>query len=109
MQLDPGVFISNLETDDWEPDPEVGGESHMLCSNDGTDAGLWRLAESTKEPTPYTHDRREILLVLEGSVRIEIKGASTLELKQGDMVSIPKGAETLWHVTAPFKEFWIMA
>ena len=109
MQLDPGVFISNLETDDWEPDPEVGGETHMLCSNDGTEAGLWRLTKSTKEPTPYTHDRRETLLVLEGSVRIEIKGASTLELKQGDMVSIPKGAETLWHVTAPFKEFWIMA
>ena len=100
MQLDPGVFLSNLATDDWEPDPEVGGETHMLCSEDGTEAGLWRLAESTKDPTPFTLDRRETLLVLEGSVRIEIKGG---------MASLPKGAETIWHVTAPFKEFWIMA
>jgi uncharacterized cupin superfamily protein len=31
------------------------------------------------------------------------------ELKKGDMVSLPKGAETLWYISAPFKEFWVMA
>jgi uncharacterized cupin superfamily protein len=54
-------------------------------------------------------DPRETIWILEGSARIEINDGPTLELSQGDMASIPKGAETLWHITAPFKEMWFMA
>ncbi len=109
MELHPGVFVSNLATEDWEEDPEVGGEVHMLCSVDGTEAGLSRIAETPKQPIAFTPDRRETILILEGSVRIEIAGGPTLDLEQGDMASLPKGAKTLWHVSAPFKEMWVMA
>ncbi len=109
MDLDSSIFISNLAAEDWKPDPEVGGEVHMLCNADGTEAGLQRFTEPPEQPIAYTLDRRETFLVLEGSARIEIKGGSTLNLKQGDMASLPKGAETLWHLSAPFKEFWVMA
>ena len=47
--------------------------------------------------------------MLEGAVRIEIEGGPTLELKPGDMASLPKGAVTRWHLTLPFKEMWVLA
>ena len=40
MELQPGVFVSNELTDDWEVDEEVGGEVHMLCDTEGVQAGL---------------------------------------------------------------------
>ena len=48
-------------------------------------------------------------MILEGFVRIEIKNGPILEVSQDDIASIPKRAQTLWHITAPFKELWFMA
>lgn len=39
---------------------------------------------------------------------IELAGGPTLDLKVGDIASMPKGAETTWHLTLPFKEFWVI-
>jgi uncharacterized cupin superfamily protein len=47
--------------------------------------------------------------VLEGQVRIEIAGGPTLTLKPGDVASLPAGLETIWHITPPFKELWVLA
>ena len=35
-----------------------------------------------------------------------IEDGPTLELKVGDMASLPKGAVTTWHLTLPFQEIW---
>jgi uncharacterized cupin superfamily protein len=51
---------------------------------------------------------REILLVVEGTARIEIKDGPALDLRAGDMATLPAGAETIWHVGVPFKEFWVL-
>jgi uncharacterized cupin superfamily protein len=59
-------------------------------------------------PIVWTIPSREVVLVLEGAARIEIKDGPTLDLKVGDMASIPAGAETTWHLTVPFKEFWVL-
>jgi uncharacterized cupin superfamily protein len=48
------------------------------------------------------------LLVLEGTAHIEITDGPTLELHAGDMATLPAGAETTWHLSAPFKEFWVL-
>jgi uncharacterized cupin superfamily protein len=42
-------------------------------------------------------------------VRIEIAGGDTLDLRVGDMFSLPPGIATTWHVTAPFEEMWVLA
>ena len=34
MELHPGVFVSNVMTDEWRPDPEVGGEMHVLVEDE---------------------------------------------------------------------------
>jgi uncharacterized cupin superfamily protein len=101
------VFVSSLAAADWEPDPEVGGEMHVLCSGVGVEAGLSRFAEAT-EPVRWTLPERETLLIVEGAARIEIDGGPVLELKAGDIASLPKGAQTTWHLTTPFKEFWVI-
>ena len=47
--------------------------------------------------------------MLEGAARIEIEDGPTLDLRPGDMVALPKGAVTRWHLTLPFKEMWVLA
>ena len=110
MEVHPGVFVSNTATEEFEPDPEVNGEIHTLCSVPGLDAGMSRFrGEPSAEPVVYTPPGRETLLVLEGTAHIEIQDGPTLDLEPGDMASIPGGAVTTWRVTPPFKEFWVLA
>jgi ethanolamine utilization protein EutQ (cupin superfamily) len=107
MEISPGVFISAAETDEWEFDPEVGGEMHVLCEGVGVEAGLSRFLDAI-EPVRWTIPERETVLVLEGEARIEITDGPTLHLKPGDIASLPAGSETTWHLTTPFKEFWVI-
>jgi uncharacterized cupin superfamily protein len=107
--VDPGVFVSKASTNDWEPDPEVpGSEMHELVHSDGLWAGLTRFTK-LDGPVSWAPEQREVALVLEGSVRIEIAGGDTLELEVGDLFSLPPGVETTWHVSTPFKEMWVLA
>lgn len=39
MNSVPDIFLSDVSTDDWEPDPEVGGEMHVLYQGLGLQAG----------------------------------------------------------------------
>lgn len=108
MEIHPGVFVSNISTDAWEPDLEVGGQMHILCTGVGVEAGLSRFVEGSEPTVRWTLPDRETLLVLEGAATIELAGGPTLELKVGDIASLPKGAETIWHLTLPFREFWVI-
>jgi uncharacterized cupin superfamily protein len=47
--------------------------------------------------------------VLQGEVAIEIAGGPTLMLKPGDLASLPAALETIWHITPPFTELWVLA
>ncbi len=86
MEVHPGVFVSNVMTDDWLPDHEVGGEMHVLVEEETAYAGMSRFMTSA-DPEPWTLPERETMLVLEGAVRIEIHGGPTLELKVGDLAA----------------------
>lgn len=110
MELQPGVHVSTITTDEWVTDPEVGGRMHVLHEGeDGADAGLSLFEEVPAEPVRWTLPERETIHVLEGAVRIEITGGVALELKAGDIASMPKGAETTWFLTqVPYKELWVI-
>jgi uncharacterized cupin superfamily protein len=107
MEIHPGVFVSEVATEEWEFDPEVGGEMHLLCEGVGVEVGLSRFRGAV-DPVRWTIPERETLMVLEGEARIEIADGPTLELKPGDIASLPAGANTTWHLTTPFKEFWVI-
>ena len=109
MEPHLGVFVSKVSTDDWEPDPDVpGSEMHGLVRADGVWAGMTRFT-SVDGPVPWTPEQREVALILEGAVRIQIAGGPTLELGVGDLFSLPPGVETTWLITTPFKEMWVLA
>src|ERR1700734_4107838 len=94
MEPYPGVFVSSLSATAWEPDPEVGGEMHVL--------------RGARRACPATLPGRETLLVVEGAARIEIDDGPVLELMVGDIASLPAGARTTWYLTTPFREFWVI-
>ena len=101
MQVHPGVFVSNTSTEEWRPDPEIGGgaEEHVLIDTGAMRAGLSRFAsDADPQPPPWVLPQTQILLVLEGGARIDIEDGPTLELGPGDMASLPKGAVTRWHL-----------
>ena len=104
MEAQPRVFVSSVGTDDWMPDPEVGGEMHVLVEDETAYAGMSRFMHSAD--LEWTLPERETILVLEGAARIDVDGGPTLTLQVGDMASLPKGARTTWHLTLPFKELW---
>jgi hypothetical protein len=108
VQTDGGTFVSSLTTEDWEPDPDVGGLMHVLCDIPGLWAGFTRFDEDPP-PVSWQPPQRETFIVLEGSVRIEIAGGATLELEPGGVASLPAGTDTTWHITAPFREFWVLS
>jgi uncharacterized cupin superfamily protein len=109
MEHRPGLFVSSTDTDHWETNPEVpGSQMHELVHDGSTWAGMTRIADAPA-PMPWTPEQRETALVLEGSVRIEFDDGTDLTLGVGDMISIPAGVAMTWHVTAPFKEMWVLA
>jgi len=110
MEQHPGVFTSDIETQEWEPTPGYPGtEFHALVELDDFHAGLWRITGDGSVTLPWTPPSRETMLVLEGEVRIEIADGPTLNLKPGSMASFPPGAEMTLHVTTPFKDMYVIA
>lgn len=108
MEPTSGVFVTSSSTDRWEPDPEVPGTlMHELVRADGLYAGLTRI-DHAEGPITWTPEQREVAVVLEGSVRIDVDG-EVLDLGPGDLFSLPPGHETTWHVTTPFREMWALA
>ena len=102
-----GLFVSSVNPERWEPDPDVpGSEMHEIVHTDEMWAGLTRF-QTVDGPSSWTPPERETIHVLEGQVRIEIAGGPALDLKPGDVASLPAGCETTWHIVAPFKEFWV--
>ena len=109
MEPYPGVVVTSSSTDAWEPDPDVPGtEMHELVHADGVHAGLTRFTDASG-PIAWTPERREVALILEGSVRIEFPDGSSVDVGPGDYFSIAPGVEMTWHITPPFKEAWVLA
>ena len=50
MELHPGVFVSNVMTDQWRPDPEVGGEMHVLVEEETAYVGMSRFTRHAGSP-----------------------------------------------------------
>ena len=108
MEIAPGVFVSD-GSDEWQPDDDPPGEVRFLLAEEGLQAGFWRSVPGvTPEPVRWTLPTREVILVLEGSARIEIEDGPTLELAAGDSASIPEGSVTTWHLEPGFKELWVL-
>ena len=73
-----------------------------MCSStpEPREQGLSRFTEDAdQQPPDWALPATQVLLVLEGEARIEIKDGPVLELKAGDMACLPKDEPTTWHLT----------
>lgn len=110
MEVEHGVFMTATSTDEWRPIAHPAGEIHLLCSRVGLSAGLWRSVPGvTPQQLPeWTAPSREVKIVLAGTCRAEIKDGPTLELKAGDIASLPKGSISTWSCSPDYKEMWVL-
>jgi len=103
------AYSSSIHAESFQPDPELGGEAQVFREDDDVVAGLYRFLEP-REPFPYEYEQNETILVLEGSVRIEVEGGPTLDLGPGDVASMVAGSTATWHIVAvPFKELFVLS
>jgi hypothetical protein len=61
MEVGPGVFVSRIDADDWTPDPEVGGDQHVLAAVDGAFVGMSRFV-GVADPEPWLVTERETIV-----------------------------------------------
>ena len=104
---DDGVFVSRAEAEEWEYDAETGGLVHLVRFDDRVQAGLWKPGDAAGRQIEVELMADETFLVLAGSGTLWIEGREELELRPGDMISLGKGAKTVWVVDEDFKEFWV--
>jgi len=105
--LGGGVYVSRVDSDDFEPDDEAGGFAHTLFEDGASGAGLWKPDPAVSAYEGLVLPARETIVVLAGSVKIEIENGPTLDLTVGDMASMPEGAVTTWHPSPDFNEVWL--
>ena len=109
MELSEGVFVSSLATDDFAEDPDVPGTKlHVLFDRAGRSAGLSRVVDAGPPVVWDAAERRGAARRGRSGAHRDQEWPETLELGVGDMASLPAGAETTWHLTVPFKEFWVL-
>ena len=109
MEIRPGMFVAAAGDGGWVPDPDVPGTEMLELVHDGPIwAGQTRIT-AAPEPLTWTPEHREVVIVLEGHVRIVFDDGTDVELGVGDMASIPASMTTTWHVTTPFREMWVLA
>ncbi|MGH7555583.1 MAG: hypothetical protein ACREMQ_21490, partial [Longimicrobiales bacterium] len=58
MERQPGVFVSSASTDEWEPDPDVDGLTHVLCDVHDAGAGFNRYDTTRHRSTGHPSTAR---------------------------------------------------
>jgi len=107
------IPVSNIGTQDFEPYEQEGfnfGDVHWLRIGSGGDgvlyAGLWKHGPAD---FLYVFPGDETFHVLEGEVTIDVEGGESVALRPGDIASYSKGQSSTWHITQPFKKFFVIS
>jgi uncharacterized cupin superfamily protein len=107
------IPVSNVGTQDFEPYEQETltlGDVHWLRIGSGGDGelytGLWRHGPADFS---YVFPGDETFHVLEGEVTIDVEGAESVTLRPGDIASYAKGQSSTWHITQPFKKFFVIS
>ena len=103
--LGQGIHLIRAGSTSWAPDDEVGGFMQVLFEEGDTAVGLWRPRDEDAVEGNLL-SARETVVVLQGTVRIEIVDGPTIELAPGDVASLPKGAEMSWFPSRDFVKVW---
>jgi len=106
--LGGGIHATRVDAEEFEFDPDPGGFTHLLFDEGGASAGLWK-PEPGRVYEDHIVPSRETILVLAGSVIIEVQDGPTLQLLVGDVATFPAGTVSTWRPSPGFKELWLYA
>ena len=98
---------THVDSVSWEDDEETGGLVHMLFETDAVQIGLFKPGTTADRTIEVRLEANETLLVLAGTAQLEVDGGTPIQLRAGDLISLPKGAQTIWVVDQAFRELWI--
>jgi uncharacterized cupin superfamily protein len=95
-------------------DGERHGEVHWIRDDRRGDrvyrSAVWQLRdEDLPYESPYHFRQDETFCVLEGELTITFDDGSVVTVRQGDILAVAGGTNTVWHVTVPFKKFVVEA
>jgi uncharacterized cupin superfamily protein len=109
------VRRTRIGAERWEPcvtsDGRTIGEAEWLRRRTEPGAShtamLWRCDPMTFE---YNFPGDESFIVMAGAVRIEFTdGSAKLELRAGDVASVPKGTRSVWTVLEAIEKFTVVS
>ena len=111
----PRYVVCRADAIEYQPmfiDGAQVGEEHVLRSEGSQgnehEAGLWRTDAPARYEYVFPGD--ESFYVLDGSVAIDLEATGErVELKAGDIASFPKGTESVWTFSEPFKKFTVIS
>jgi uncharacterized cupin superfamily protein len=83
--------------------PEVA--LRELCTMDGLEVGLWEMTAGLTTDVEID----EIFVVLNGRARIQFTNitAAPIDVAAGDVVLLPRGAQTVWAVSETIRKVYL--
>ncbi|HWA50805.1 MAG TPA: cupin domain-containing protein [Dongiaceae bacterium] len=81
--------------------PQTGAKGLGQFGN--VNVGVWEMTPGTMSDTEVD----EIFVVLHGAAEVEFKDGAPMTLKQGDVVRLHAGQQTVWKVTETLRKVYV--
>ena len=102
--MEPCAYINPEEV--VEGTPEESGHIFLALADGQFLAGIWECSPCKEEIASYPAN--EYMHVLAGEVVITGNDGSSQSFKAGDQLVMQKGWSGTWHMTQPFKKYFVM-
>ena len=103
-KMEPCAYINPEEV--VEGTPEESGHIFLASADGQFLAGIWECSPCKEEIASYPAN--EYMHVLAGEVVITGNDGSSQSFKAGDQLVMQKGWSGTWHMTQPFKKYFVM-
>lgn len=66
----------------------------------------WPIWEKEVSTFPWEYDEKETCYILEGEARITTSDGEEVTIKEGDLVTFPKGLRCTWQITKNIRKHY---
>ena len=98
------AMLARMAADPEKPEG-VAGEWHYTPLVEGAlMAGVWSASAATWDETDYPVE--EVMVMVEGHLRLTDAGGAVHDLRRGDMFHLPRGRAGRWEVVEDMKKIY---
>lgn len=73
---------------------------------DGLGVSGWPTWSKEVSKFPWSYDAQETCYILEGEVVVTPEGGEPVEIREGDLVTFPRGMSCTWDVRKPIRKHY---